>query len=56
MPSATETEFFRRAEMLDTNVGTADKADAASVARVGFNASMRGDGDAVSGLHNYSLP
>jgi short-subunit dehydrogenase len=52
MPGATETEFFRRAEMLDTNVGTTEKDDAADVARVGFNAMMRGDGDVVSGLHN----
>jgi short-subunit dehydrogenase len=25
MPGATETEFFRRAEMMDTKVGTSDK-------------------------------
>jgi len=49
---ATETEFFRRAEMLDTNAGTAEKDDAADVARVDFNAMMRGDGDVASRLHN----
>jgi short-subunit dehydrogenase len=52
MPGATETEFFRRADMLDTNVGTASKDDPADVAKNGFEAMMRGDGDIVSGLHN----
>lgn len=52
MPGATETEFFRRAEMLDTSVGTARKDDPAEVAKVGFGAMMRGDADVVSGLHN----
>jgi len=52
MPGATETEFFRRADMLDTNVGTASKDDPADVAKNGFEAMMRGDGDVVSGLHN----
>jgi short-subunit dehydrogenase len=52
MPGATETEFFRRAEMLDTSVGTARKDDPATVAKNGFDAMMRGDGDIVSGLHN----
>ena len=32
MPGATETEFFKRADMLDTSVGTAKKDDAAQVA------------------------
>ncbi len=52
MPGATETEFFRRADMLDTQVGTAEKDDAAMVARTGFDAMMRGDGDIVAGLKN----
>jgi len=52
MPGATETEFFRRADMLDTSVGTARKDDPATVAKNGFDAMMRGDGDIVSGLHN----
>jgi short-subunit dehydrogenase len=52
MPGATETEFFRRADMLDTNVGTASKDDPVDVAKNGFEAMMRGDGDIVSGLHN----
>lgn len=52
MPGATETEFFERADMLDTKVGQAKKDDPADVARVGFDAMMRGDGDVVSGWKN----
>ena len=50
MPGATETRFFERAGMLDTGVGVAKKDSAADVARTGFDAMMRGDGDIVSGL------
>jgi len=52
MPGATETDFFERADMLDTKVGQAKKDDPADVARVGFDAMMRGDGDVVSGWKN----
>ena len=52
MPGATETEFFERADMMDTKVGTAKKDDAAQVARTGFDAMMRGTGDVVAGWHN----
>ena len=52
MPGATETPFFKRADMLDTKVGQQEKDDPADVARVGFEAMMRGDGDIVSGLKN----
>jgi short-subunit dehydrogenase len=48
MPGPTETEFFERADMLDTEVGTGDKDDAADVARDGFEALMRGDESVVS--------
>ncbi len=43
MPGPTETEFFERADMLDTKVGSSDKDDAADVARMGFEAMMDGD-------------
>jgi short-subunit dehydrogenase len=49
MPGATETEFFARADMLDTEVGSAKKDDPAEVARIGFDAMMRGDEDTVGG-------
>jgi short-subunit dehydrogenase len=52
MPGATETEFFERADMLDTKVGQSKKDDPADVARTGFDAMMRGDGDIVSGWQN----
>lgn len=52
MPGATETEFFVRADMLDTKIGQGKKDDPAVVAATGFKAMMRGDGDVVSGWHN----
>jgi uncharacterized protein len=52
MPGATETEFFARADMLDTAVGHGKKDDAADVARIGFKAMKNGEGDVVSGWHN----
>jgi short-subunit dehydrogenase len=52
MPGATETDFFDRADMLDTKVGTGKKDDPTDVARIGFEAMMNGEGDVVSGWHN----
>jgi short-subunit dehydrogenase len=52
MPGATETDFFERADMLDTKVGTQKKDDPADVAATGFKAMMDGEGDVVSGWHN----
>jgi short-subunit dehydrogenase len=52
MPGATDTEFFRRADMLDTKVGTDEKDNPADVARAGFDAMMRGEGDVVTGIKN----
>jgi short-subunit dehydrogenase len=52
MPGATETEFFERADMLDTKVGTGKKQPADEVARIGFEAMQRGDGDVVTGWNN----
>lgn len=52
MPGATETDFFERADMLDTKVGQSKKDDPADVARTGFDAMMRGDGDVVAGWKN----
>ena len=52
MPGATETDFFERADMLDTKVGTSQKDDPADVAKQGFDAMMRGDGDVVTGWMN----
>jgi short-subunit dehydrogenase len=52
MPGATETEFFQRADMMDTAVGTIAKDDPTEVANIGFDALMRGDGDIISGFKN----
>jgi short-subunit dehydrogenase len=52
MPGATETEFFERADMMDTKIGAAKKDDPAYVAKVGFDAMMKGEGDIVSGWKN----
>ena len=52
MPGATETEFFERADMMDTEVGQSKKDDPAEVARIGFEAMLRGDGDVVTGWKN----
>ncbi len=52
MPGATETDFFERADMMDTKIGTEKKDDPAHVARQGFQAMMRGDGDVVTGWQN----
>lgn len=52
MPGATETEFFRRADMLDTKVGAAKKDDPADVAQTGWKALLAGEGDVVSGFKN----
>ena len=52
MPGPTDTDFFARADMLDTKVGTGKKDDPADVAKAGFEAMLRGDGDVVSGWKN----
>jgi short-subunit dehydrogenase len=52
MPGATETDFFERADMLDTKVGASKKQDAGEVAEIGFKAMMRGEGDVVTGWMN----
>jgi short-subunit dehydrogenase len=52
MPGVTDTEFFARADMLDTKVGAGSKMDPNEVAHIGFKAMMEGDGDVVAGLKN----
>jgi short-subunit dehydrogenase len=52
MPGPTDTEFFERADELDTKVGAEEKDDPVDVARAGFEAMMAGQGDVVSGLRN----
>jgi short-subunit dehydrogenase len=53
MPGPTETEFFDRAGMMDTSVGTSDsKSDPVDVARDGWDALMAGKASIVSGWKN----
>lgn len=54
MPGPTDTQFFARADMLDTQVGsdTAKMANPADVAEIGFKAMMAGEGDVVAGWKN----
>ena len=52
MPGATDTDFFARADMLDTKVGAEKKDDPADVAKAGFKAMMEGKGDIVTGMKN----
>jgi short-subunit dehydrogenase len=49
MPGPTDTNFFARADMLDTPVGEGSKDDPAKVAEQGFAALMRGDDHVVAG-------
>jgi short-subunit dehydrogenase len=52
MPGATETEFFARADMFDTKVGTDEKDSPAFVAKQGFDAMKKGEGEVVTGYKN----
>ena len=49
-PGATETNFFHRADMDDTKVGTMKKSDPADVAREGFEALMAGKDHVVAAM------
>jgi short-subunit dehydrogenase len=55
MPGATDTEFFERAGLMDTKLGHQSKDDPADVARIGFDAMMKGEADVVSGWKNKVL-
>ena len=52
MPGPVDTEFFDRADLMDTKVGQGKKSDPAKVAKTGFEAMMKGEGDVVAGLKN----
>lgn len=52
LPGATETPFFERAGMEDTELGHLDKADPKKVAEDGYKALLRGDTQIVSGFMN----
>lgn len=48
-PAATDTEFFERADMMDTQVGQGEKDDPADVARRGFEGMMKGSASVLGG-------
>src|SRR5215212_8742285 len=53
MPGATDTDFFERADLMDTKVGTdPHKDDPADVAKTGFDAMEAGEAGVVAGLSN----
>lgn len=52
MPGATETEFFERADLMDTKIGQQQKDDAAEVARLGYEAMKTGDDAVITGWKN----
>jgi uncharacterized protein len=49
MPGPTDTNFFDRADMEDTRIGSGKKDDPAEVAAQGFKALMKGDDHVVAG-------
>lgn len=55
LPGPTETRFFERAGMEETQVGQAKKDDPAEVAREGFEALMAGKGSVVAGSFSNAL-
>lgn len=64
MPGPTDTDFFRRAGMLDTKVGRSEKDDPAQVAGQGYEAMMSGKDKIIAGslktrahgIANHVLP
>ena len=52
MPGATETDFFERADLMDTKIGTQKKQPADEVARLGFEAMTKGEGEVITGWSN----
>ena len=49
MPGPTETDFFHRADMDDTTVGSSSKDDPAQVAEQGFKALLKGEDKVFGG-------
>lgn len=48
-PGATDTNFFERADLMDTKVGQSEKDDPAQVAKQGFEAMMDGKDSVLGG-------
>ncbi len=52
LPGVTDTDFFNKADMLDSKAVQGEKADAAKVAKDGYEALMNDDNMVVSGTKN----
>jgi short-subunit dehydrogenase len=52
MPGPTDTEFFERADMVDTKTGQGEKQDPAEVAEAAFQALREGSDHVIPGLKN----
>jgi Short-chain dehydrogenases of various substrate specificities len=54
-PGATNTDFFNKADMLDSKILDTQLSDPAQVARDGYEALMKGDDKVVSGFKNKAM-
>jgi len=52
IPGATDTEFFQRADLMDTKIGQSKKDDPADVAKAGFEAMQKGESQVITGMKN----
>jgi len=52
LPGPTDTDFFERADLMDTKVGQGKKDDPAMVAKTGYDTMIKGEGDVVAGWKN----
>jgi short-subunit dehydrogenase len=50
LPGPTDTEFFERADMEDTKIGSGEKDDPAEIAHEGIEALMKGKDKVVAGM------
>jgi Short-chain dehydrogenases of various substrate specificities len=54
-PGATDTDFFNKADMLDSKIVDTKLSDPAKVAKDGYEALMKGDDKVVSGFKNKAM-
>jgi len=54
-PGATATDFFNKADMLDSKIMDTKMSDPAKVAKDGYDALMKGDDKVVSGFKNKAM-
>lgn len=54
-PGATATDFFNKADMLESKIMDSKMSDPAQVAKDGYDALMSGDDKIVSGLKNKAM-